>query len=304
MRLRRLIHAILVLTALASGATTLGADEGKVVRVVRWSEEQSAGRPVAGRIVEDPRRVLGEVLMLPCPQGERTRLSLLTLDQPAVGPPAYLLRGRVRYEHVKGQGYLELLNYFPEHPRPFFTRTLSDTGPQQSLEGTSDWRSFQLPFFVTGDQLTTPQAPTKLELNLAVPAGGLVYLGDLELVQLDKGLPHVAGGAWWSGRATGLIGGIAGTLLGCLGGLVGTLTGMGKARQLVMAVISGCMAFGFVALLAGAAAIALGQPYHVYYPLLGIGGISLIVFGAGRANVWRQYEQREMRRMEALDVAG
>ena len=76
------------------------ADAGKVIRVVRWSEEGSAG-PVTGSMVDDPGGALGKVLMLSGPQDEKIRLHLLTLDKPAVGPPAYMLRGRVRYGQVK-----------------------------------------------------------------------------------------------------------------------------------------------------------------------------------------------------------
>jgi hypothetical protein len=300
MRVHHVSFAILSAIPFMLCSSAACAAEGKVVQVVRWSEAKAA----TGTLVEDPEKVLGQVLMLDAPKGERTQIRLVTLEKPSVGPPAYVLRGRVRYEHVGGTGYLELLNYFSGYPRPFFTRTMSDSGPDQSLSGTSDWRAVELPFYVAGDQMKGPERPSKLELNVMLPEGGAVYLSDLELVQLDKGWPYSAGGAWWSARATGFIGAIGGSLLGCLGGLVGTLTGIGKARRLVMSVINGCTVFGALALIAGLTAVILGQPYHVYFPLLGMGGISLGVFGGLRTNVGRQFQEREVRRMQALDAAG
>ena len=55
-------------------------------------------------------------------------------------------------------------------------------------------------------------------------------------------------------------------------------------------------------LVAGVIALALGQPYAVYYPLL-LGGIILTaVCGGIRPGLRHGYEQRELRRMAAMDA--
>ncbi len=300
---QRFVAAAVLLVALASCTMALAADQGTVVKRVRWSEEKSAGRHIEGTIVNDPDEALGEVVMLPCAGDSRPRLRLLTLEEPGVGPPAYLVRGRVRYEDVALAGYLEMLNYFPGRTQPFFTRTLAESGPLQSLEGTSDWRVFELPFDTTGSELGTAQSPTKLAFNLVLPKGGTVYLSDLELVQLDKGLTPIGATGWWSSRTAGYVGAIGGTVIGCCGGLIGTLSSMGRGQRFVMAMMRAYTAIGIVSLIAGAAAVALGQSYAVYYPLLAIGGITLIVFGSLLPTVRRRYQECEMRRMKSLDVA-
>ncbi len=107
---------------------------------------------------------------------------------------------------------------------------------------------------------------------------------------------------WWSDRDAGLIGGIGGTTVGLLGGLIGTLAGFGKARRFVFALDACLVGFGAASLVAGAMALVLGQPYAVYYPLL-LGGIVLTAVCGGIRPALRQgYEQRELRRMAAMDA--
>src|SRR5262245_39901377 len=48
---------------------------------------------------------------------------LLTIERPKITSARYALRGRVRYEGVEGEGYLEMWNQFPNGGR-FFSRSL------------------------------------------------------------------------------------------------------------------------------------------------------------------------------------
>lgn len=108
--------------------------------------------------------------------------------------------------------------------------------------------------------------------------------------------------AWWSDRAAGFVGGIGGSVIGLMGALIGTLAGMGKARRFVL-ILSACLiGFGVIILVVGAIALALGQPYAVFYPLLLSGAILTLVFGGIRPGIRKGYEQREFQKMTAMDA--
>jgi len=107
---------------------------------------------------------------------------------------------------------------------------------------------------------------------------------------------------WWSGRQAGLVGAIAGMVIGCWGALVGVLGGRGKARRLVMSLLWGMAACGAMLFVVGLTALFRSQPYHVYYPLLLCGGITLgISLGLGPV-MKRRYAQIELRKISAMDV--
>jgi len=228
---------------------------------------------------------------------EPLTFTLLEIDSPPV-EEKWHLTGQVRYADVEGEGYLELLNFLPSNPGPFFTRTLSPTGPLGKLSGSSDWRRFALPF----DASSGNERPTRLVVNVVLPGPGTIDVGPLEL-HPGFGDPATWSGqdAWWGDRTAGLVFGSLGATIGILGGLIGTLAGKGRARKLVFFLWKVVIAVGVASFVAGLAALGMHQPYAVYYPLLLTGVIGLVVFGGLHRTLVRRYEASELRRMRAMD---
>ena len=230
------------------------------------------------------------------------QVALLTIDKPGITAVMYNVRGEVRYEGVKGDGYLEMWNYFPP-AKPglaeegYFSRTLGDSGEMGKITGTSGWRPFLLPFDSTG----STGAPAKLQINLILKGRGIVYLSPLKLMQYSGAK---SSGAWWSDRSAALVGSWAGGLLGCLGALIGALSSMGKGRRFVVAALKVQCFLGIGSGIAGLFALVTKQPYAVYYPLLLIGILLGSLCGGLLPGINKRYEELELRRMQSLDLAG
>jgi hypothetical protein len=182
----------------------------------------------------------------------------------------------------------------------YFSRTLDQQGPMGRLSGSSDWRQLVLPFFSRPDF----PAPVALEVNLVLPAGGVVEIGPLRLVQYAAGEHPLAqaSGAWWTDRQGGLIGGAAGLVLGVLGSTVGWLVSKGRAPAFVLGASRLAAGLGVVALAGGVAAVASGQPYAVWFPLLLVGAIASCVMGPASRRFARRYQEIELRRLQSLDA--
>ena len=126
---------------------------------------------------------------------------LLKLVKPAITNKLYAIVGEVKYEGVRGAGYLEMWSHFPPEkpgmPEPaYFSRTPGESGDFGKLTGTSNWRRFMLPFDRTG----TEERPTRLDINLFLPAQGTVFLGPIKLVEYTGSFGEMRGGragAWW-----------------------------------------------------------------------------------------------------------
>ncbi len=225
-----------------------------------------------------------------------TSLHLVTIDHPPVTGPAYAIAGEVRYQGVEGQGYLEMWTVLPDGQR-FFSRTLAAQGPLAALHGESNWRRFELPFFLSG----APQAPSRLEINLVLPGRGTVWLGPIHLEQSSAPAGNVQG-VWWSERFGALVGAMLGSFLGVVGAIIGVLGGRGRARRLVLTLLVGMIAVGGCFVLLGAVAASSSQPRHVWYPLLLVGGLSAVVGLVVLPGVRRRYAADELRRIEAMDA--
>jgi hypothetical protein len=217
------------------------------------------------------------------------------VESPAVSGESYAITGTVAHEGVAGEAYLEMWSQFPDGSR-YFSRTLDERGPMAKLRGASPARPFVLPFFLTPE---SPR-PVRLELHVVLPASGRVTVSDLRFTSNAASL--ATPGAWWSDRTAGWIGGALGSAVGLLGAAIGTLCSLGRGRRFVLA---GLLALGFAGLLMlalGLVALALGQPYAVWYPLLLMGVLDPVLAFSLLPTARRRFEALELRRMQGADV--
>jgi hypothetical protein len=258
---------------------------------VDWSRTAvSSSRTLPG---EGPEGATALQLQATAPGG--TSFHLVTIDDPHITGPAYVVTGQVRYEGVEGQGYLEMWSVLPGGER-FFTRTLATDGPLAALHGDSKWRRFELSFDLGG-----AQAPRSLEINLVLPGRGTVWLGPLSLERHVPGSEN-AQGAWWSQRSGILFGVVLGSLVGILGGTIGALAGRGKGRRLVLGLLTAMVGIGGPLALVGVAALLTSQPRYVWYPPLLLGGVSTVLGLLLRRVVKLRYAADELRRIQAMDA--
>jgi hypothetical protein len=268
-----------------------------------WAKLAQSGQLLGGTpATVDGRTVLKVVNTNDTP----LQTQLVIVRQPAITKTLYAITGEVKYDGVRGDGYLEMWNYYPPAQTGaveagYFSRTLGESGDMGKITGTSNWRRFLLPFDRTG----TSARPTRLEINLFLPAQGTVNLGSIKLVEYAAGFGSGGAGpanAWWADRSAGLIGGIGGGFIGCLGTLLAWLASKGKARGFVLAIQKGLIVLGGLLVAAGLAALGLRQPYAVWFVLLLVGVLLLGIFPFRLRQSQRTYNDLELRKMTALDA--
>ncbi|MBX7166084.1 MAG: hypothetical protein K1X74_07015 [Pirellulales bacterium] len=278
----------------------------KVVRVIRWSELAKAGSLLSGELAKPSDNRQPDALVVRVAEGAAPLAKVCVIDQPGVGGPAYMLRGKVRCEGVTEPGFVEMWNHFPEG-FAYFTRTLAETGPMGHLAGTQDWRELALPFAISqpGEPVDAAKRPLRLEINVVLPRGGTVYLSDLELVQvsdlagLNQALSPQGAGFGWPTLAAALL--LGGQML--LVVLLSALAARGLASPTWMMRLAGAFAgVSALSLLCGLLAVALPVERAVQLQLLlgglaGIGASALLIPG-----LRRKLHERELRQMQALDV--
>jgi hypothetical protein len=111
---------------------------------------------------------------------------------------------------------------------------------------------------------------------------------------------------WWTNQDSGWIGGIGGSVFGVLGAAVGAcmsvLAPRGKGKVVVLGMMVVGVVVGLASLGVGIAAMVLGQPYHVWYPLTLLGGITSMVIGSLIPVARQRYRSAEQRRLDAAQI--
>lgn len=289
---------LLIAVSVVLSACGVSAGSEQLVLDIHWRAMKESGRLSVGELQRGDESGPDEYLVVTNTEDLPMSVGLLTLTDPGITATDYALTGLVSYEGVRGIGYLEMWNHFTGGGA-YFSKTLGESGPMGSLQGTSNWREFSLPFLSNAET----GVPNRLEFNLVLPGPGTVKLGPVRLVQYPEGFAGMSrAGAWWSERTAGWIGAIGGTICGCLGALIGTLNSLGRARRLVVSLSVGLVAFGVVCLAMGGIAWLSSQPYAVYYPLLLGGVICTAVFGGLLPQIVQRYRQLELRKMMSMDV--
>jgi hypothetical protein len=266
-----------------------------------WEQLSKSGELLSGTAVTADGR---SALLIQNTNDTPLQLPLLKIKKPPISKTHYAVMGELKYERVHGDGYLEMWNYFPPLKAglpegQYFSRTLGISGEMGKITGTADWRPFLLPFDRTG----APGPPTRLEVNVFLPGSGTIFLGPIRLVEYPIGLSlNARQGAWWTDQTAGWAGGIAGGLLGCLASLLTWLASKGKARGFVLATAAAMIALGGALAAIGLAAVVLGQPYSVWFPLLLIAALLLGILPARLHYYRKQYQNLELRRMAAADT--
>lgn len=160
---------LIALAALASSAAVVWAD-----REIAWPAADKLPKNVvlhaAGKIDKQP------VVEIKGPAEKAVQI--LEIGDPKAPSHRYMLRGKVKYAGVKEDSYLEMWNHFPDG-KAFFSRTLAESGPVAKIQGDSDWREINLPFFSEEGYL-----PEKLVVNVVVPGDGTIYLTPLTLTKV------------------------------------------------------------------------------------------------------------------------
>jgi hypothetical protein len=286
------MKTILLLTTIIFIAAAR-ADE-QVISTFSWKELADAGKLTAGTLTGAP----DDALKVENRGPDAMSATVLSIVQPKITTDFYAVTGQVRYDKVEGDGFLEMWSHFGE-TAAYFSRTLGVAGPMAKLTGTSDWRAFTLPFNAKG----ASSRPSKLVVNVQFPGKGSVFLRNLKLIQstsFDGAAMQT--GAWWSDRIVGIVGGVGGALIGCLGALIEWLAARGKGQCFVVNAVRVMIGAGVVFALGGLAAVALRQPYGVWYAVLLLGVLLVVIFPFRLRRYQDRYREFELRRMTSMDA--
>lgn len=220
----------------------------------------------------------------------RTYTLQLTVDHSIVGQPAYF------------EMWTEL-----DDGRRFFSKTLASVGPMKKLAGTAERREVVIPASLKGSS----QNAIAAELLLVMPSGGTVTLRKGGLVDLPGGfgsLGQLAGGPnpWLPAWFGAVFGSVFGVLCGCLGAFYSYSFRSGKLWELMQFFPTVFGVLSAVILVVGIVAIALRQPYHVWYPLVLIGALGVMLAPTLSWQMKRQFPKEassfEDRQMQAMDA--
>lgn len=242
-------------------------------------------------------------------EDKKTTTTVLTLENPKVPSHQYRLVGKIKYQDVAGDGYLEMWNHFSKEG-PFFSRTLADEGPFGKITSSSDWRDLEIPFYSKPDML-----PTKLIINVVLPGKGKVWISPLTLEKAEpietfqppptvkevvKEVPAApaSGTSFWPIAAGALSG-----LVGILGVFIALVSGKPGSRRLTLQLITFLVPTSLASLLVGVLLLIQGANLGMAVPLSVVGGAWLIAFVITAILVRRAICREELRRMQAHDIS-
>lgn len=124
-------------------------------------------------ISRDATEVQGESWLIDARANQVVRL----FEIPAPDAEQCLLayRATLKSEELTGRAFLEMWCRLPGRGE-FFSR-----GLHQTLQGTTDWASYEIPF-----RLKKGQRPDLVKLNLVVEGYGKVWVKDVELLKTPR----------------------------------------------------------------------------------------------------------------------
>jgi len=226
-----------------------------------------------------------------------TTTMVLTLNDPKVPSHEYRFVGRIKYENVVGDGYVEMWNHMPKLGA-FFSKTLDPEGSMGKITGSSAWRDLEVPFYSKPGIL-----PAKLVINVVLPGQGKVWIAPLT-IQKAEPLPMGADESEETAFPWPVAGGLLSGLVGVLGTLLALFGDKPALRRPAMHVTTLLIPCSCAALLVGVLPWARENNVNVWYPLAVVGGLWLAVFATTAWLLRRKLAQDELRRMQALDATG
>ena len=129
-----------------------------------------AFRPSDPTIARDIVTAEGDALRIDVREKQTVRLYEVT--DPGIEACLVTYRARIRSESLAGRAYLEMWCRFPGQGE-FFSK-----GFAHSVKGTTDWASYETPFF-----LKKGQRPDLIKLNVVVEGTGRLWMKEIELLQ-------------------------------------------------------------------------------------------------------------------------
>lgn len=111
---------------------------------------------------------------------------------------------------------------------------------------------------------------------------------------------------WWNNETAAWVGGFGGAAVGVIGGTYGAAVGMmapkGIGRGPMLTVHFTLLVLGAASLVVGSIAWLSAQPYHVYYPMLLLGGVLAPLMGFLLPTILQRYRQADARKMAAEEL--
>jgi hypothetical protein len=297
--MKKLIRVCLLLCLVSPAAAQEPAQQ--VLRVYDWSDLMSKHPFPNSQIVFMDGM---SVLKIENTNNSPLEISVLTITNPSVIKKADSISCEVKYENV-GKFITDsgVTEYLSGQLTLSICRWPLALGGDESTNatwfdfgGTANWQRRDLQVEHSDSAYDPPIKQLELKLRLPGTGTGTIYLRPIKLIGVAS--------TWWSPQQSALMGGIGGSLIGCLGALIGILASMGKARRFVLATTVILIVVGIFMVIGGIVAVAMKQPYAVWYPLLLGGAILTFVLSINLYSIKRRYDDLEIRRMTSIDATG